>query len=507
MTADICVLVESTYPYVSGGVSNWLHALMSKLPEFTFSVVHIGGRPEPGRQPVFHLPDNVVELRELYIFDPFWAKQRPSGRAPSRHMTPAWEQLRDFHEGLVSGKPHGTTEWMRELGQPEAGGIPSWDLLFAPESWDLLVSLCQQRAPSSPFVNYLWVFRSTHFPLFSLLRSSLPRARVYHAVSSGFNGFAGALAKLRTGAPLILTEHGLSVREREIEISQSEWISRDENTPFDLGHRFDHFQEWWLNMFRFMAKTSYDYADTIITIMGINQGYQVRDGASADKMVIIPNGIDVERFRAPRQRSAEEPRDDQFTVGYVGRVVAVKDIKTYIRAVQIASTVIPRLTAYIVGPATEEPEYLEECKHLVELLGLSDIVHFTGPADVRDYYRKIDVLVLTSLHEAQPLVILEANCAGVPVISTEVGACRELLTGITPEDQALGPSGIITPTLSPQEIAQGIIHLWRDPGLRQRMADAGLARAERFYKEDILYESYRAIYEKYLRMSPVPAEG
>jgi glycosyltransferase involved in cell wall biosynthesis len=507
VTSDICVLVESTYPYVSGGVSSWLHALITNLPEFTFSVVHIGGRPDPERKPVFRLPSNVVELREVYIFDPSWARSYAGHKPGGKDQRAAWEDLRAFHHGLRRGLPHSDVEVLRTLGMSQEGGIPAAELFFAPESWELMVSLHEQHAQQSSLVNYLWMFRSTHLPIFSLLRAPLPSARVYHAVSSGFNGFAGVLARMRTGAPFILTEHGLATREREIEVSQAEWIYRGADEVTDLSQRFSHFQEWWLNMFRFMTKMSYDYADDIITIMGLNQHYQLRDGADARKMTIIPNGIDVSRFKPPAGAAADSREKEHFVVGSVGRIVAIKDIKTFIRAVQIARATIPNLKAYIVGPATEEPQYLRACQRLVEVLGLSEVVHFTGPADVRDYYRKLDVLVMTSMHEAQPLVILEGNCAGVPVVSTDVGAVRELLNGGTPEDQAIGPSGLITPPRSPQATADAIIQLWKDPELRRRMAAAGLERAERYYREENLYDAYRAVYRRHLATTPVALEG
>lgn len=502
MTADICVIIESTYPYVRGGVSNWLHALISNLPEFTFSIAHLGGTPEAGRQAQFRLPDNVVEFYELNVFDSSWTQQRRHRRNASQRAAELWDQLREFHEGMVHGRPCGDIEILHRFGPSPHGDITIRDLFFVRESWELLVSLYEQHAPSSSFEDYLWTFRATHLPIFSLQQSSLPCARVYHAVSGGFAGFAGALASLRTSAPLIVTEHGIATREREIEIAQAEWIYHDEETAHDVSRRFSHFQEWWLNMFRFMTKTTYDYAAAIISITGYNQRYQLRDGADPRKMLVIPNGVDIERYQRSRDEISEAA-SDHFIVGFIGRVVRIKDVKTYIRAIQIARREIPSLTSYIVGPMDEDPEYSHECQQLAEWLGLSNIIHFTGPADVREYYRKIDVLVLTSLSEAQPLVILEANCAGVPVVASEVGACRELLTGITPEDQAIGQSGLLTPPASPQETASAIIQLWRDPELRRRMAQAGLERAQRFYQEEAVYDAYRAMYGQHLAASPV----
>jgi len=128
------------------------------------------------------------------------------------------------------------------------------------------------------------------------------------------------------------------------------------------------------------------------------------------------------------------------------------------------------------------------------MLNIQDVVHFTGPADVQAYYRQFDVVVLTSLSEGQPLVILEANGAGIPVIATDVGACRELLTGTSPKDVALGESGLVTPVASPSETAAAIVLLQQNEDLRKRMGRAGLRRVRRYYNQEQLYQTYRKLY-------------
>ena len=500
MTADICILVEGAYPYVTGGVSSWLHALLSNLPEFTFAVVHLGARPEPGRTPRYRLPPNVVSLQELFMHDQGWLHQPDA--APRSSLV--WHCLEEFHQALAAGQPGDAAGLLRRLSAHHPHGLSVSDLVHAPESWDLLVERYRDRAPDSSLIDFFWTFRATHLPLFSLLQAQLPRARLYHTVSAGYTGFLAGLAKIRTGAPLLLTEHGIYTREREIELAQSEWIYKPQQAGHQLDQRLGFYQQWWLNMFRFMARLTYDYADRIISITAVNQRYQMQGGADPGKMLVIPNGVDVNRFAHLRQSA---PRaTDRFVVGFVGRVVPIKDVKTFLRAIKIASCVIPDLLVYIVGPTDEEPDYCAECRRLVDMLNLSPIVQFTGAADVREYYRQVDVVVLTSLSEGQPLVILEANGAGIPVVATEVGACRELLTGVTPEDQALGPSGLLTPAASPQETAQALIQLWRDQERRHQMGRAGQERVRRFYHQDTLYAAYRGLYQQFLAASPIGEE-
>ena len=230
---------------------------------------------------------------------------------------------------------------------------------------------------------------------------------------------------------------------------------------------------------------------------------QLKRGADPKKLKLIPNGINVQQLAHLRQQ--KNHTSNRFMVGFVGRIVPIKDVKTFIRALKIASETIPNLEVYLVGPTEEDTEYFQECQRLVEVLDLESVAHFTGSADVRIYYSQLDVLVLTSLSEGQPLVVLEGNCAGIPVIATDVGACRELLMGISIEDRALGDSGIITPVASPNETARAIIRLWHDEGLRLRMGRAGQKRTERFYRQEQLYSTYNNLYQHYIAQNYQPS--
>lgn len=520
MTADVCLLLEGSYPYVEGGVSSWTHALIRNLPDYTFALVHLGSMPDPERVPRYQLPENVVSFHEIFIHDPrglhpraastppAWARGHGCGWSHSLRLdtmpdsSAAWKCLRQCHEALAAGRPFDHAELLRHLDASNPSGPSGQDLLHGPESWDLLVERYGDRAHNSSFVDFFWTFRFTHLPLFVLLEAPLPEARLYHSVSAGFNAFLGVLAKMRSGAPLIVTEHGIYTREREIEIAQAEWVFQQQVSARVSRHQ-GFLQEWWIGMFRYITKLSYDFADCIISITRANQRYQLQNGADPKKLMVIPNAIDVDRLS---QLWPSEPRiGDHFIVGFVGRVVPIKDVKTFIRAIKMASNVIPGLLAYIIGPTDEDPDYFKECQQLVALLELSDIVRFTGRADVRDYYRLIDVLALTSLSEAMPLVILEANCAGIPAVATDVGACRTLLTGDTAAERALGASGLVTPAASPGDTADALIRLWQDDALRQRMGRAGRERVQRFYREDNLWSTYRALYQSHLQVWPVGA--
>jgi len=104
-------------------------------------------------------------------------------------------------------------------------------------------------------------------------------------------------------------------------------------------------------------------------------------------------------------------------------------------------------------------------------------------------------VVLTSFSEGQPLVILEAHAAGLPVIATDVGSCRELLEGRDADDRALGPSGRVTRVANAADTAAAMSELATSPQLQRRMGDAGRARVHAYYRMTQLIARYRALYQ------------
>jgi glycosyltransferase involved in cell wall biosynthesis len=176
-------------------------------------------------------------------------------------------------------------------------------------------------------------------------------------------------------------------------------------------------------------------------------------------------------------------------------VVPIKDVVTLIKACHLALQ-RTRLELWIIGPEGEDPKYAQGCRQLVTNLGREDHIRFLGPQSTREMYPQLDVLVLTSLSEGQPLVILEGQAAGLPVVSTDVGACRELLEGRDATDASLGPSGIVTRVANPDDTAEALVRLAREPRLRLTMGMRGKERVSRFYQLRDVVARYDALYER-----------
>ena len=110
----------------------------------------------------------------------------------------------------------------------------------------------------------------------------------------------------------------------------------------------------------------------------------------------------------------------------------------------------------------------------------------------------MSLMTLSSISEGQPLVILEGYAAGVPVLSTDVGSCRELTEGRTEEDKALGSAGSIVPIANPRALADAAASLLQDEKRWYAAQNTAIARVEKYYGEQTFLENYQQLYKKVL---------
>jgi glycosyltransferase involved in cell wall biosynthesis len=333
-----------------------------------------------------------------------------------------------------------------------------------------------------------------HAPIFLLaeIARNAPRARVVHSISTGYAGLLGAFLKRRWECSFILSEHGIYTKERKIDLAQASWINdRPDSVGEGLSAEVGYIRRMWIRFFEQAGRLTYQAADPIIALYDGNRLRQIADGAQAERTQVIPNGISLTAYRdAMEQRPVGIPP----VVGLIGRVVPIKDIKTFIRAMRGVVSSMPDAQGWIIGPDEEDASYAEECRSLVASLGLQEQVKFLGFQNISAIMPSLGVMVLTSISEAQPLVILEAYAAGVPVVATDVGSCRELIEGGCADDVALGSAGETVAIADPQASAQAILNLLQNPQRWQQAQQAGLHRVTRFYTETLMFERYRQLY-------------
>lgn len=482
---DVCLIAEGSYPYVSGGVSSWAHTLIEAQPDTTFGIVAL--LPDRGEwERRYELPPNVAAVQDIHLQDlaggwPWF----PGAGAMIR-------RLADPTTNLVSGGGLRDVDAIVAAIAPHRARVGRRLLLDSHASWDLVVGTYERTQDGSPFLEFYYTWRALIGALFAVLAAPLPRARVYHTLSTGYAGLLAARAALETGRPALLTEHGIYTNERRIEIAMADWIFEQPHLGFSIVQPRGGLKDLWRDIFVGYSRACYEAVTDIVTLFEGNQAFQLADGAPSGKMRIIPNGVDVERFAAAPGTNEDRPP----TVAMVGRVVPIKDIKTFIRACGLLQTRIPDLEALILGPTDEDSGYFDECRALVRQLGIEATVTFLGKVRVEDYLGRIDAVVLTSISEGQPLSLLEAGAAGVPAVATDVGACREIVMGRTNETPKLGPGGEITPLANPPATADAMARLLRDPEHHRRCSEAIGRRVRAYYARDDMIDAYADLYAR-----------
>ena len=472
----ICLIAEGCYPYVVGGVSGWVHSLIKTFPEQEFILLSIVASRESSGKFLYELPDNVLEVHELYLSDADWSgvNKRHKRRLRAKEYHALRSLLLD-HE----------VEWEAMFDFFREGKFSIDQLLMGEDFYHAVLDCYNLKYPDIVFSDFLWTMRSMYLPLFLTLSMDVPKADVYHAVSTGYAGILGSMGKHFHGGQLIISEHGIYTREREEELIKAEWVQR-------------LYKKIWIQQFKKMSFVAYQKADIVTSLYAHARELQIELGCPKEKAIVTPNGINYRRFEV---LPGIPPENKGFIhIGAVLRVTPIKDVKTMIQAFAYAKKRSPRLKLWIMGPYDEDPEYAAECFRMVEALHISD-VEFTGRIQVTDYLGWMDMTILTSISEGQPLTILESFAAHVPVIATDVGNCRGLLYG---EDDTFGKAGILTHIMNIEEIANAMVYLAETPTARKKMGEVGYQRLLRKYKLEDMEKAYRDIYRRAAQAQGLP---
>lgn len=495
--SDICLLLEGTYPYVTGGVSSCVHQLIEETPHLSYSLVYIGPKKEYDSEYRYKIPSNVRVIKELYLFENSTEQIYEPKIVGLNNL-----QLSILENSILFGKKVPIAQLYTTFFDPNKRICDPEKLFFSKEVWDIIAKIYYStfdkfNAPS--FIDFFYTWRFTNYPIFKVLSMDIPKASVYHTKCTGYAGLLGCVAKEKFHNPLILTEHGIYTHERKIEIIQSQWLYTNKD-DIAATHELSYFKNWWYNIFKILGELTYERADTITTLFNGNRDKQIELGAPANKIHIIPNGINKNKLLlSPHEKkNIYQKPQDKIVIGLIGRVVPIKDIKTFIKSVSYLLSFTKNIQILIMGPTDEDEDYYNDCITLVKLLELDDYIKFTGKVDLRYYYPSIDLIVLSSISEGQPLVLLEAFSFGIPAICTDVGSCSELIHGRGIEDKALGSCGITVPFGMSDKLGQALYDLIINKKRKEEMGAIAIKRYENFYQEKYTINNYLTIYNKHL---------
>jgi len=464
----VCIIAEGSYPYITGGVSAWIHQLIQGMPEIQFKILSLMPSFKEDLEYRYAIPNNLVEIKTIYLDDYLKLTHKSINKKLNFNAFEA-ENLEKF---LSMDKECDWSEVIKLLKNKSKIG-DSIDFLQSTFFWDTVLKMYYERFQEEIFNTFFWTIRTMMLPFVNLLQGYIIEADIYHSVSTGYAGILGVYMRELTGKPFLLTEHGIYAREREEEILKAKWVT-------------GVYKQLWIDFFYFISRAAYKKADKIVALFERNRNIQIQLGAEKEKTIVIPNGVDLERYNIVKEAH------QGYNVGAVLRIVPIKDVMTMIRAFKIVKDIIKTTKLYLIGPIDEEKDYYNQCTELINILSLEESVIFTGRVDVKEYLKIIDVLVLTSISEGQPLVILEGMASKIPNVSTDVGSCRELLEA----DENEGACGMVTSLVSPKETAEQIIKLLKDNRMREIMGYNGRERVERNYSIGKFINSYANIYKE-----------
>lgn len=225
-------------------------------------------------------------------------------------------------------------------------------------------------------------------------------------------------------------------------------------------------------------------------------------GADMGREVIIPPGVDLERFHPIRAQVAKAhvgiPTDDQNII-FAGRIEPLKGIDTLLQAMAHLQAHHPDamrgVCVAIIGgdPWADTPdEEMARLQEMREQLGIRDIVTFLGAKDqdtLPYYYAAAEMVVMPSHYESFGMVALEAMAVGTPVIASEVGGLAFLIRD--------GVNGFHVPSRDPEALAERILTLLTDRNCRERLARQAQDIAAQ-YDWTIIAERMIALYEEVL---------
>lgn len=487
----VLLVVEGSYPVSWGGVSTWCDTLVRGLPDIEFHLLAVVA--QPGMPIVFELPPNVVETTIV----PLWnvrdvAESEPdaglrdlrarrsatSSDAVASTFAPA---LRGFLRGILSDDPdldriardlHACHRFLKDRDLGTAMQHPAvWDVVVEEVERAYVASVdARDRRPLLLWevtTAYQWICRW----LFPIARP-LPKTDVVHLAMAGAPSLVGVAAKLEHGAGLLLTEHGVFLRERYL----AEAERRDSVFLKQLA----------LGFARRVSELTYALADQVSPCCDYNQRWERVAGVSANVVETIYYGLDIDKYSP-----APWPQHERPTVVWVGRINPLKDVETLLRAAALVAEQQPDVLFRLYGGApAEDADYHRRCLELHAELGLEGVVEFAGYTnDPVAAFAESDVVVLSSVSEGFPFSILEAMLCGRPVVATAVGGIPEQILD----------TGIVVEPRDPEALADGLIQLTGDLARARRLGTAARERAASLFGTERFEGLHRA---SYLSLSP-----
>ncbi|OLL11269.1 glycosyl transferase family 1 [Actinomyces oris] len=508
MDVDVAIVMESTYPYLKGGVSAVVHDIITGNPDLTFGIIHITWDSHSPLKDLYGMPDNVAWVKVLYLS--MEEHQEDFLRARPRDLRMNRRQRRELSRrilgALLALAQDGQTEPLWDLiseGLSASRRYPVWAILGTREFMEAYHDMMPDLGMS--MTDIFWCLRDFFSLAYAVLAEPVPRAQVYHAHTTGYAMLLGVNAAREHGTKVLLTEHNLYVRdtvntllERRLDLN----IRLTDYRTFDVTGRERMWMAWWLEMGRLCYP--YAYASTYLYPRAITEANEL--GGDSGRAIVIPNGIVTSEFDASyaaRLAAIEEIKKEGadkhlWKLVYIARVVPIKGLLDMIDSVRLMVDRGLNIHLDVCGPTEHMPSYFEQCLTRIVEQGLESVITIRGTVKVRELLPEFDLFVLPSYNEGLPVVSLETMGAGIPTVSTDVGAVRSVVEDmiVTDDGQTWDPCGIIIEPGDPTVMADKVQEVISDVDLYERLSLNARGRVEAAYDLVKVNASYNKIYRQ-----------
>ena len=473
---------EGTYPYVTGGVSTWADILMHELKNIDFILIPIQMHPYVKLK--FDIPPNVVDILNV----PLWGTEEPIEYIRKIEFSKIYEakiktQVDKNIEVLEPIMILVLDHIFRHKDDLETLGDALYEFYEYFQIYDYYETF-RSEALWNIYKNYILKHYETVqedvptvfdmieglrylYRFFISLLPTLPKAHIYHSSAAAFCGLSCVIAKKKFGSKFLLTEHGVYIREQYLAASRNQM-------PFRT-------KEFLMGLITLVSKLNFHFADIVSPVCDYNSRWEKKWGVDEKKIHTIYNGIDTNVFK----HFKVEKEQERPTVVMVARIDPLKDIETFIKTAQLVAKEIPNVLFKLYGPIVDE-KYYHHCQALAEELEVTQNFVFAGLTNSpQSAYNEGDVVMLTSISEAFPFVVIEAMACEKVVVSSDVGGTKEVLEGF----------GFVIKPKAYTEFAEKVTYILKNPDIALEMGhDAREAILNGFTVEDMV-ENYGRLYK------------
>lgn len=212
--------------------------------------------------------------------------------------------------------------------------------------------------------------------------------------------------------------------------------------------------------------------------------------------IVLGSGVDVEKIRSERPNQEQLARmkqqlglDGQFVVTMISRIDENKGIHEFVKAADIVHQHMSNVTFLLVGPYATEGK--QAALFVEELESQPNTVRYLGPRkDIPALLALSDICALPSYREGLPRVLVEAGAIEVPMVTTDVPGCRDVVQH--------NLNGLLVPPRDSRALAYAILELVGDDAKRKSMGDHALRYVKEHFDLAHVADAYAAIYRRTL---------